>query len=329
MKLFRSFTKQQDSGRVATLGVFDGVHKGHAKLIKLLQRQALKWELPSSVITFDDHPHGTLSPAERPPRIATPHQCLQRLADLNVDEVYLIKFTQNLANTTAEVFMKTILMNRLNVKHIVIGEDFVFGKGGNTNVIALKKMAKENGMSVTVVHPLTDGNRIISSSGIRQAVANGEVDKASRWLGWPYALHGIVERGEGRGSVIGIPTANLRTTHEIVPKPGTYAVLAHLHGKDWGALCHIGNRPTFHKWGPETIETYIPGWKGRLYGKALEIKFLKRLRGERHFANAEKLVEQIIKDWKSAQQQWPRAIVTEVGDLRLLIESVKQHIEAL
>lgn len=329
MKVYHHFPQRRTQSRVITVGVFDGVHLGHAKLLKHLIALARQAHLNATVITFDDHPHSTLAPAERPPRLATPAQCLQRMVLLGVDEVFLLPFTAQLAALTAETFVHTILVAKLGVKHMVVGRDFVFGKNGQGNIQMLRHMGKTLGFKVSVVAPLRRNGQIVSSSVLRKLIAQGAVTRAAQWLGWDYTLHGVVERGEGRGSQLGIPTANLRTTHEVVPSPGTYAVLAVIRNQIWPALCHIGNRPTFHRWGPETIETFIPGWKGHLYGKRLAVQFLGKLRGERKFANANALVQQVIKDWTAALHFWPDQLTLRHKDLRGLINHARENIGTL
>jgi len=306
MKVFRGLPRQFNSGRVVTLGVFDGVHRGHVRILLACRRQADRLGLPAAVITFDDHPHGTLAPQKRPPRLATPEQCLNRMQQLNLDEVFLVRFTRALADTPPETFVRDILVKRLNVRHLVVGQDFVFGKGKKGTIPLLRQLGKAGGFRVTVVHPLRHCGRVISSSGLRSLVAKGDVDMAHTWLGWPYALHGIIVKGDGRGSRIGLPTANLRTNHEIIPAPGTYAVEVYLENMAWPGLCHIGKRPTFHRWGPETIEIHIPGWAGNLYKRQLIVAFLSRLRGERHFRSVSALLEQVERDWLQAQRIWTK-----------------------
>lgn len=344
MRLKRGFPARPGRGRVVTLGVFDGVHRGHARLLAVLRRQADRTGLPAAVVTFDDHPHGTLAPEQRPPRLALDSQRLDRMRSLGVDEVFLVRFTQALADMPAEEFVRRRLTARLGARHVVVGADFVFGRGAAGTIGLLRRLGRESGFGVTKVPALREGGRIISSTAIRRAVAAGDVDQARRWLGWAYALHGRVVRGARRGTAIGLPTANLQTVHEIVPAPGVYAVLARLlpHSRDeaggrrgfrsivgrgadasaaaleetagslkalcgegWPALCHIGITPTFHAFGPETIEVHIPGWTGgALYGRRMEVQFLGRLRGTRKFKDAAALLRQVGRDLERARRIW-------------------------
>ncbi len=301
MRIIRGLPHCPGPGRVITMGVFDGVHKGHARILIRLRKWAGRMELPAAVITFDDHPHGIVAPAQRPPRLATPRQCLAAMEELGVDEVFLVRFTRRFSNIPADKFVTDILAKRLKTRRIVIGRDFVFGHQGRGDSALLSRMGRRLEYKVDIVAPLRWQEHVISSSGLRRLVTQGKVALARQWMGRPYALHGVVERGEGRGSDIGLPTANLRTVHEVVPSPGIYAVQVRLRKKEWLGLCYIGKRPTFHQWGPETIETYIPGWKYLLYHKRLELKFLVRLRGERRFPNAGLLINQVKRDWAQAK----------------------------
>ena len=257
--------------------------------------------LPAAVITFDDHPHRIVAPSQRPPRLATSRQCLAGMEELGVDEVFLVRFTRYFSNIPAEKFVSDILAKRLKTQRIIIGRDFVFGHQRRGDITLLGRMGRRLGYKVNIVAPLRWQGRVISSSGLRSLVMQGQVALACQWMGRPYALHGVVEPGEGRGSAIGLPTANLRTGHEVIPCPGIYAVQVRLQRKEWLGLCYIGKRPTFHQWGPETIETFIPGWKHQLYHRRLELKFLLRLRGERRFPNAGLLIDQVKRDWAQAK----------------------------
>jgi riboflavin kinase/FMN adenylyltransferase len=329
MPVYHSLNLKKKIPRVVTLGVFDGIHLGHTKLIEQLCVKAKENNMTSTVITFDDHPHGTLSPAKRPPRLSPPEECIKRIQAIGVDEIILINFSRALADIRAESFVRQILLQKLHARQLVVGHDFRFGFQGQGDVSLLKKMAKKEKFALTVVTPLKRQHQIVSSSILRKKIAQGQIDLANQWLGWTYTIHGVVERGEGRGSQIGLPTANLRTTHEIVPAPGTYAVLAAIDQQQWPAICHIGNRPTFHRWGPETIETYIPGWHGRLYGKGLAIGFLKKLRNEKKFAGADHLIQQVVRDWRRAKSVWPKNLVLPVDDIEPLITQASRHVGEL
>lgn len=293
-------------GRALTLGVFDGVHLGHARLLHVLKRHARRLGVPAAVVTFDEHPHGLLSPSRRPPRLATPRQCLERFRNLGVDEVCLVRFTSSLAATPAETFVRRILKGRLGARHVVVGQDFVFGRGGRGDTALLTRLGSELGFGVTVVPPLKRGRRVISSSGLRELVSQGRMRQAWQWLGWPYTLHGRVVRGEGRGRTIGLATANLRSLHELVPAPGIYLTGLRLQGRLRLGMCYIGRRPTFHVWGPQTIEIHIPGWSRSLYGRKLELRFYHRLRPDRRFPDAAALLRQVERDQRRARHLWTK-----------------------
>jgi riboflavin kinase / FMN adenylyltransferase len=307
MKVFYGWPKPGGTpGRALTLGVFDGVHLGHARLLQTLLLRSRSLGVPATVVTFDDHPHGTLAPSRRPRRLATPQQCLERFRSQGVDEVFLISFTARLAATPAEAFVRRILVGRMASRHVVVGQDFVFGRGGRGNTALLQRLGRELGFGVTVVPPLKRDGRVISSSGLRDLVSQGRMRTAWLWLGWPYTLHGRVVRGEGRGRTIGLPTANLRSLHELVPPPGIYLTGLRLAGRLRLGLCYIGRRPTFHPWGPQTIEIHIPGWNQSLYGRTLELRFYHRLRQDRRFPNAAALLRQVERDGRRARHFWTK-----------------------
>lgn len=303
MRVIQGWPGRRVRGRVATLGVFDGVHRGHARILRTVRRWADRLGLTATVITFDDHPHGTLLPDLRPPRLAPPEQCQRIMKQLNMDEVLVIPFTKRLARVSAGDFLKNTLLGKLRIRHLVVGPDFVFGRRGRGTLSWLLQQKAKFRFSLSVVPPLLEMREVISSTGLRAFVAEGRMERVRKWLGRPYALHGVVVRGDGRGRDLGFPTANLKTGHEVIPGPGIYLVRAR-----WGrqrrkrrALCYIGRRPTFYARGMETIEVFIPGWRGSLYGKRMEIEFWTRLRGDRKFANSAGLQAQMRRDWRRAR----------------------------
>ncbi|NTV52157.1 MAG: riboflavin biosynthesis protein RibF [Candidatus Firestonebacteria bacterium] len=306
MKSYRGFPKNLRTDRVLTLGVFDGPHLGHREILRQTVSRARRLGLPAAVVTFDDHPHGTLAPEKRPPQLALPAQRRVHFEAWGIQELFTVHFTQRLADTEPEVFVSDILCRRLRVRHMVVGEDFVFGRRGRGTLALLKSQGAVYGFGVTVVKARRLQGRIISSTNIRALVAAGEVAPARDQLGWPYTLHGRVVHGEGRGAQLGMPTANLETVHEIVPAPGVYIVRAHLQGRAWPALCHIGPKPTFHARGFVSLEVHIPGWQGHLYGRRLEVSFYQRLRGIRKFAGVAPLKRAIEGDWRQVRKFWPR-----------------------
>jgi riboflavin kinase / FMN adenylyltransferase len=290
-------------GRALTLGVFDGVHSGHVHLLRRLHAVAAGHDWISSVLTFTDHPHTAVAPQQRPPRLASPEQCLDRFRHWGVDEVIMTPFTQRLARTEPADFVRSMLIRRLNVKAMVIGGDFRFGRGGRGRVRDLKALGKQYGFTVHTVPVWRQGGLPVRSTRIRLLVAQGRVALARQLLGWPYTLHGRVVTGEGRGRKIGLPTANLRTRHEIIPRAGIYAVRTRIHpGAAWyPGLCHIGPKPTFGQSKTESIEIHIPGWQTPLYSRYLSVEFYARLRGVRMYPTAEALKQQVVRDWKKAR----------------------------
>lgn len=316
MRVIHGFPRLPGPARAVTLGVFDGLHRGHARVLNVLRRAADREGLRATVLTFDDHPHGTLAPERRPPRLATDPQRLARLRALGVDEVLLVPFTRRLARTPAETFARRILAGRLRARRVVVGEDFVFGRDAAGDIPLLRRLGRTLGFGVTVVPAFRLDGRIVSSTGLRRLVAAGDMTRVRAQLGSPYLLHGRVVRGLSLGSVLGVPTANLDTVQEIVPAPGVYAVLVRLGGRPRPALCHIGPRPTFFTRGHASLEVHIPGWHRPLYGRTLEVSFLARLRSVRRFAGGSALVRQIARDWERARGVWPQG--TPAGNFSLV-----------
>jgi riboflavin kinase / FMN adenylyltransferase len=316
MRVIRGFPRRPGPARAVTLGVFDGLHLGHARILAALRRAADREGLTATVVTFDDHPQGTLAPERRPPRLATDVQRLERLRALGADEVLLVPFTRRLARTPPEAFARRVLAARLRARRVVVGADFAFGRDAAGDLPLLRRLGRELGFGVTVVPAFRRAGRVVSSTGLRRLVAAGRVAEARAQLGWPYTLHGRVVRGLHLGTAIGVPTANLAAVNEIVPAPGVYAVLARLSGRERPGLCHIGPRPTFFARGHASIEVHIPGWRGPLYGRTLAVAFLSRLRGIRKFSGGAALTRRIARDWEQARPLWPRGL--RVGNFFLV-----------
>lgn len=308
MRVIHGLPRRPGPERALTLGVFDGLHRGHARVLTVLRRAADREGLRATVLTFTDHPQGTLAPERRPPRLATDVQRLARLRDLGADEVLLVPFTRRLACIPAETFARRILAGRLRARRVVVGEDFVFGRDAAGDIPLLRRLGAALGFRVTVVPAFRLGGRTVSSTGLRREVAAGAMTRVRAQLGFPYVLHGRVVRGLHLGSSLGVPTANLATVQEIIPAPGVYAVLVRLGRRPRPALCHIGPRPTFFARGHVSLEVHIPGWRGPLYGRTLEIAFLARLRSVRRFSGGPALVRQIARDWERARAVWPRGM---------------------
>jgi riboflavin kinase/FMN adenylyltransferase len=279
VKLVRLPDVERRARRVA-VGTFDGVHLGHRKVI----------EGSDSVLTFEPHPVAVVAP-QHAPKLLTPLRIKAELiAALGVDELIVIPFDRAFAQRSAGEFIDDVLLAALGATRVAVGENFRFGHRaqGDTQLLLADTRFQ------TVVQPLLESDgEIVSSSHIRGLVAAGEVDQAAHFLGAPFQLRGEVVHGDERGRTLGFPTANLIPLDTLVcPGHGVYACLADGHP----AAVSIGVRPTFQTGRAELIEAYLLDFDGDLYGKELRLDFLQRLRGERRFASAEALIEQMHRD---------------------------------
>jgi riboflavin kinase/FMN adenylyltransferase len=286
---------------VATLGVFDGVHLGHRALIGRTVERAREGGVPAIVLTFAAHPVVVLRGL--PPRNITslPHR-LRLFAGLGVDACVVLPFDDEVRATSAEDFATTVFERGLGLGALVLGPDARIGRDREGDIAFLSRFLRERGIDVEIVAPLERDGERISSTRVRAAIADGDLDRAARMLGRPVALFGTVVRGLGRGRGLGFPTANLDLHHEIRPPLGVYAVRAKLAEGEVSGVLNIGIRPTFGPDGDLTVEAHFFAFEGDLYGRDVEIELLARLRGEMRFASKDELIAQIARDVEQAKQ---------------------------
>jgi riboflavin kinase/FMN adenylyltransferase len=279
-----------------TVGVFDGVHRGHQEIIKRLTTGAHAHALPAVVLTFDPHPASVLSGHEIK-SLTLPDERADLLGKLGVDVVITERFTRDLSTVTAHDFMLG-LRRQLGLQHLLIGYDFALGKGREGNAARLTEIGSELGYTVEVVSALSDESGVISSTEIRKLIEVGNIVEAARLLGHLYALHGPVIHGDARGRTINVPTANISYSHDkMIPAKGIYACRAYLDGESFQAAINIGTNPTFtpDKQSPN-VEAHLLDFRREIYGEDLRLEFVARLRDELKFDSAETLLEQIWKD---------------------------------
>ncbi len=284
-----------DRDTVLTIGVFDGVHLGHKYLLSILVARARERKLLSGVVTFDPHPQKMLSPETKLPFLTGLDQRMALLRNEGVAAVIVLSFTRELARLSAKQFVG-LLKNYLRLKELVIGPDFTLGRKREGNVNALRVLGEDMGFAVTVVPPVVINGEMVSSTAVREALAGGNLERVNGLIGRAFSLCGQVGRGAGRGAKLDFPTANLDIDPEqALPAEGVYATWAYIGGKAYESMTNIGRRPTF---GGEksTVEVYIIGYQGDLYGQELKIDIIERLRGEKRFDSAEALRQQIAKD---------------------------------
>ncbi|WP_347273603.1 bifunctional riboflavin kinase/FAD synthetase [Candidatus Kuenenia sp.] len=301
-KIYRiSELKGKIHNPVVTLGVFDGVHRGHQKIIEYTKSLASEKSGDSVIITFDVHPRVLLE-NKTPFFITSLSHRLVLFERLSVDYTLILSFNDSLAQTNAEDFIENILVKELGSKCIVLGFNCHFGKNRSGNIKLVKELAGKYHYEAHECPPETYKGQVISSTIIRKAIQEGALEKAEAMLGRPVSILGTVVRKSGRGVTMGYPTANLDLHHEIRPPQGVYATKVCWKEKEYLALTNIGSRPTFSK---ETlssedetmeIETHILDFHESIYGKDLEVQFLFRIRDEIPFGSIEALKQQIEKD---------------------------------
>jgi riboflavin kinase/FMN adenylyltransferase len=278
-----------------TIGSFDGVHRGHVKVVRRLLRLARRQEKPTTVMTFDPHPRCVLDPDTCPLSLTTVDEKAAVLADLGVDHLVVMPFTRRLSQLTATEFMEKTTA-ALPLSGLVIGYDFALGHQRRGDRAFLEHYGEHHGFAVEVITPHSAEGHVISSSRIRELLHEGQVGHAARLLGRHYSISSFVEHGTGTGSRIGFPTANLAITpNKLVPKNGVYAVWVDIGGRTYPGALNAGYRPTFGE-NRLTVEAFIFDFEGDIYHQDVRVRFVQRIRDEKRFESAEALVKQIGKD---------------------------------
>jgi len=282
-----------------TIGVFDGVHQGHQSLIAKLNQKAAAEGLDSGVVTFQHHPRLVLKPQSRITRLTSLQERITLLERVGVKYIVPLSFTPDISQLSAREFVE-LLRRYLRVRALVIGPDFALGSGKKGDAPALTALGEELNFTVEVVPPVVLNGEAVSSTAIRNALAEGDVKKAGEFLGRHFSLKGQVSKGDSRGKTLGFPTANIVPEQgQALPADGVYAVRVHVDGRTYHAVANIGLRPTF---GSEErlLETHLLGFNGDLYGQEIEIEFIDRLRDEIRFPDAEELKSQMARDAERA-----------------------------
>lgn len=298
MRIHRGLAEAEASraprGRSVALGVFDGVHRAHRRIISRAVRAARRLRLRPTVVTFDPHPKNVLFPDKRRPILQSLEHRLNIFSELGVEEAVVIRFNRRFAATTARGFLRR-LTRSLDARVVCVGHDFRFGRYGRGDSELLRAWAAQTGRRIWIEPPYKVRGTVVSSTLIRQLVMDGRLDPAARLLGRRVSVYGNIVRGHGRGQKIGFATANLNPHHETLPPEGVYAAWATVRGHRTAAVVHIGPRPTFGESDP-TIEAHFLKPHRRLYGVSIEIQFVRKLRQIRSFGTVERLIEAIGKD---------------------------------
>lgn len=287
------FTPERDT--LLTIGVFDGVHLGHQRLISELIKQARQSGLLAGVVTFRQHPEDLFSPGTRLPFLTDIKKRTSLLKEEGVDFIITLSFNKELAGLSARQFIN-LLQKHLRMRGLVIGTDFALGKGREGNTSAIQRLGRETGFSVTVVPPLKINGEVVSSTALRKALARGDIKKVHELTGRPFSLRGKVVEGAGRGEGLGFPTANMDVkSGQALPPDGVYVGLTRANGKVYQSMTNIGRNPTFGDT-ERSVESYLVDYHGDLYGKELQLEIVARLRDEIKFGSTAALKKQIAQD---------------------------------
>jgi riboflavin kinase/FMN adenylyltransferase len=302
-------SEELPQGAVATLGNYDGVHRGQQAILSRVVARARELGLPSAVVTFDPHPLAVLNPERCPARLTTREQKARLLDAQGIDHVLEIRFTRSFAATSAGDFVRGFLRGRLLVREVFVGSRFVFGRAREGDLASLVALGAEVGLKAVGVPEVLEDGAPVSSSRIRDAVAAGDVEEAARLLGRPFDILGTIVHGQERGAALGWPTINLATDNELLPRNGVYTSRVHLlaSGETREAVSNVGTRPTFSGIaGKPMVESHILDFARNVYGERVELAFLARLRDEQRFPSTTELARQIGRDIEAARQFFAR-----------------------
>jgi len=291
---------------VLALGNFDGLHRGHLKIVERVKRGAAEHGGTAMAMTFDPHPPRVVRPDKAPPLLMTKAQLLDALDRAGVDGVAVVRFTHEMSQWDPETFVRTVLVEWLRVSEVWVGANFLFGRDRAGNFSLLRSLGARYGFRAEKIDPVRYKEFVVSSTRIRRLIGEGRVDEAGALLGHPYAITGTVVAGDQRGRQIGFPTANLSTENEWLPPRGVYATTLRLDGVIYPAVTNIGVRPTFGEDGPVVVETHVLGADLDLYGRTVSLGFVQRVRDERRFESVEQLTTQIAADVQKTRTLFDR-----------------------
>ena len=294
---------------VLALGNFDGLHRGHTKIIERIRRVAAERGATALVLTFDPHPPRVVRPDKAPPLLMTLPQKIEALEKAGVQGVAIVRFTHELSQWEPETFVRTVLVDWLHVGEVWVGADFLFGRNRSGNFSVLRALGNHYGFRAEKIDPVRYKDFVVSSTRVRRLVAEGRVDEAGALLGRHVFIDGLVVKGAGRGRELGIPTANLDTQNELLPPHGVYATSVTIDGVIHPGVTNIGLRPTFEDLTRPTIEVHVLGLDRDLYGSTIRLGFVQRLRDERRFSDVDALKAQIDADVRRARRLFDRLSV--------------------
>jgi riboflavin kinase/FMN adenylyltransferase len=291
-------------GGVATIGNFDGVHRGQRAILDLVMARAGELGVPAVVVTFDPHPLTVLSPERAPVPLTTPKQKEALLAETGVSNMLVVRFTPEFSRVPARQFVREFLHQKLALQEVYVGEDFVFGHQREGNLELLREMGGELGFAAHGVPEVAWGGERISSTRIRRALSEGKTAEAAEMLGRPYSIAGTIARGDRMGQKLGWPTINVASENKLLPADGVYACRVYFpsYPATFDGVTNIGTRPTVYENYQRVVESHILDFKANVYGQRVEVQFHKRLREERIFPTVMDLSAQIGRDVEATRE---------------------------
>ena len=295
----------RDQSSVVTVGTFDGVHRGHREIIREVVARARNAAGRSVAITFDPHPKEVVTSPKGPVSLLTTvAERIMLLEVLGLDLLYIVRFTYAFSRLSSHEFYRRYVVHGTGVREVVVGFDHSFGRDREAGIDQLVHLGQEFGFSISKVQQYTVDGEPVSSTKIRHALLAGEAEKAARMLGYPYALEGIVVKGDGRGKTLGFPTANIAPVarNKVIPARGVYLAGARVGDRRYYGMLNIGVRPTVTDGVEQTIEVHLFDFAGSIYGEKLTLSFLRRLRGEMKFPSPDALSEQLARDREAARR---------------------------
>jgi riboflavin kinase/FMN adenylyltransferase len=291
---------------VLALGNFDGVHRGHRKILERVGRVAGERAATSVVMTFDPHPPRVVRPDKAPPLLMTKPQKLEAIADAGVQGAAIVRFSTELSRWDPETFVRHVLVDWLHVGEVWVGANFLFGHDRSGNFSLLRVLGSRYGFKAEKIDPVRYKDFVVSSTRVRRLVSEGRVDEAGALLGHQYFVDGTIMRGDQRGRTLGFPTANLCSENELLPPHGVYATTARIGALVYPSVTNVGTRPTVDQSGRTVIETHIFNLDRDLYGQPMRVGFVQRLRDERAFESLDALRAQIDADCQRARVLFTR-----------------------
>lgn len=297
MKLIRGIHNITPAHRgcVLTIGNFDGVHLGHCEVLNGLKNKAKELDLASTVMTFEPLPQELFNGDKAPARLSRLREKLRLLSELGIERLLCVRFDQKFSAMSAPDFIEQLLVNKLGVKFLVVGDDFRFGHGRHGDYEMLVKAGRQFGFEVVSTQSLKMANSRVSSTLIREKLAQGDIEQAQQMLGHPYIISGRVRHGEKKGRTIGFPTANIALARKVSPLHGVYAVKVMLNGINYSGVANIGQRPTVNGTRMQ-LEIHLFDFQDDIYGETIDTQVLYKIRDEFKFDSFDQLKQQIAKD---------------------------------